>query len=308
MLKKKNKNKKIDIYTALMLPLMTMFLLNIGLIATTWAWYTASVSSGVNEIKAGATSSTANISIESANTYRLSAEPEETVNQLTNFVLFDGGSISLTGGNAYIFSITNEGTSHSGYYCLLAFKTDGGEVEKIYTENFGSQTTDGNEVTFIACLYDDATVSLQTFWGNPPEDIQTVEEVVELFKPQAEETQEEIITGDIDEMQQATSTTDITDEPTETTEDPVMGPTDPSSETEIVSDPSSEEINGGEPTTPVQEPEQSTAPSENEKKSTQTNGKAVVEEDNDEVGGTGEETSTEAKAEVVDNARSESGD
>ena len=54
MLRKKNKNKKIDIYTALMLPLMTMFLLNIGLIATTWAWYTASVSSGVNTIKAGA--------------------------------------------------------------------------------------------------------------------------------------------------------------------------------------------------------------------------------------------------------------
>ena len=53
MLKKKNKNKKVDIYTALMLPLMTMFLLNIGLVATTWAWYTASVSSGVNTITAG---------------------------------------------------------------------------------------------------------------------------------------------------------------------------------------------------------------------------------------------------------------
>ena len=37
MRRKKNKNKKIDIYTALMLPLMTMFLLNIGLVATTWA-------------------------------------------------------------------------------------------------------------------------------------------------------------------------------------------------------------------------------------------------------------------------------
>lgn len=53
MRRKKNKNKKIDIYTALMLPLMTMFLLNIGLVATTWAWYTASVSSGGNTITAG---------------------------------------------------------------------------------------------------------------------------------------------------------------------------------------------------------------------------------------------------------------
>ena len=281
MRRKKNKNKKIDIYTALMLPLITMFLLNIGLVATTWAWYTASVSSRVNSIRAASTWSTANIISQSASTYKLSTEVGIEPIEVS---LTDSESVSLAGGNAYIFSITNEGNSHSGYYCLLTFETEGGKVEKIYTENFGSQTTDGNEVTFIACLYDDATVSLQTFWGNPPEDIQTVEEVVELFKPQVEETQEEIITGDIDEMQQATSTTDITDEPTETTEDPVMGPTDPSSETEIVSDPSSEEINGGEPTTPVQEPEQSTAPSENETKSTQTNGKAVVEEDNDEVG------------------------
>lgn len=270
-----------DLIVALFMPVLTILLSMICLSVTTWAWFTASISTGVNEIKAASTWSTANISSQSARTYNLSTEVGFEPIEVS---LTDGELVSLTGGNAYIFSITNEGNSHSGYYCLLTFETEGGKVEKIYTENFGSQTTDGNEVTFIACLYDDATVSLQTFWGNPPEDIQTVEEVVELFKPQVEETQEEIITGDIDEMQQATSTTDITDEPIETTEDPVMGPTDPSSETEIVSDPSSEEINSGEPTTPVQEPEQSIAPSENETKSTQTNGKAVVEEDNDEVG------------------------
>ena len=50
----RRKKKDTDIYRILMLPLMTMFLLNIGLVATTWAWYTASVSSGVNTIKAGA--------------------------------------------------------------------------------------------------------------------------------------------------------------------------------------------------------------------------------------------------------------
>lgn len=188
MRRKKNKNKKIDIYTALMLPLMTMFLLNIGLIATTWAWYTASISTGVNEIRAASTWSTANISSQSANTYKLSTavgfEPIEVS-------LTDGELVSLTGGNAYIFSITNEGNSHSGYYCLLTFETNGGEVEEIYTENFGNQTTGSNDVTFIVCLYDDATVSLQTFWGNPPEDKQTVEEVVELFVPDSDVSSEE---------------------------------------------------------------------------------------------------------------------
>lgn len=54
MRRKKNKSQKIDIYRILMLPLMTMFLLNIGLIATTWAWYTASITSGRNTITAGA--------------------------------------------------------------------------------------------------------------------------------------------------------------------------------------------------------------------------------------------------------------
>lgn len=52
-MRRKKKNEKIDIYTALMLPLMTLFLLNMGLVATTWAWYTASVSTGVNSITAG---------------------------------------------------------------------------------------------------------------------------------------------------------------------------------------------------------------------------------------------------------------
>lgn len=52
-MRRKKKNEKLDTYRILMLPVMTMFLLNVGLIATTWAWYTASVSSGVNTITAG---------------------------------------------------------------------------------------------------------------------------------------------------------------------------------------------------------------------------------------------------------------
>lgn len=90
MRRKKNKNQKIDIYRALMLPLMTMFLLNIGLIATTWAWYTASVSSGVNEIKAGAD-------------LTVTVKNEEQEIQSTNgkYVLPSGdNTIQLTGGSA----------------------------------------------------------------------------------------------------------------------------------------------------------------------------------------------------------------
>ena len=99
MLKKKNKNKKINIYTALMLPLMSMFLLNIGLVATTWAWYTASISSGVNEIKAGV-----DVSVE---VYE-NNKPIEVQNN----------SCSLKAKNQYTFKFTH-GSAANGYYALI---------------------------------------------------------------------------------------------------------------------------------------------------------------------------------------------
>ena len=180
-----------DLIVALFMPVLTILLSMICLSVTTWAWFTASISTGVNEIKAASTWSTANISSQSASTCNLSTEvgiePIEVA-------LTDGEFVFLVGnatGNAYKFSITNEGNSHSGYYCLLTFKTADGKVEEIYTANFGSQTIGSNETTFIACLYDDTTVSLQTFWGNPPEDKLTVEEFVELFVPESEESSEE---------------------------------------------------------------------------------------------------------------------
>lgn len=80
----RRKKKDIDIYRILMLPLMTMFLLNIGLIATTWAWYTASISTGVNSIKAGVDVS-------------VSVSPEASVNN---------GIYSLQSGNEYTFTFT----------------------------------------------------------------------------------------------------------------------------------------------------------------------------------------------------------
>lgn len=101
MLRKKNKNKKIDIYTALMLPLMTMFLLNIGLVATTWAWYTARVSSGVNTIKAG-----------------VDVSVQVFEKGTDNPIEVQNNSVSLEAGKEYSFTFTS-GSAANGYYALI---------------------------------------------------------------------------------------------------------------------------------------------------------------------------------------------
>lgn len=101
MRRKQNKDKKIDIYRILMLPLMTMFLLNIGLVATTWAWYTANVSSGVSTIKAGV-----DVSVE---VFKEDSEiPVEVQNK----------SISLEANSSYTFRF-KPGSSANGYYALI---------------------------------------------------------------------------------------------------------------------------------------------------------------------------------------------
>ena len=101
MLKKKNNNKKIVIYKALMLPLMTMFLLNIGLIATTWAWYTASISSGVNSIKAG-----------------VDVSVEVSKEGLDDPIAVQNNSVSLEANSKYKFTFTH-GSAANGYYALI---------------------------------------------------------------------------------------------------------------------------------------------------------------------------------------------
>lgn len=47
------KRVKLEIYTALMLSFVIVFLLNIALFTTTWAWFLSSISTGVNTITAG---------------------------------------------------------------------------------------------------------------------------------------------------------------------------------------------------------------------------------------------------------------
>ena len=160
MRRKKNKNKKIDIYTALMLPLMTMFLLNIGLVATTWAWYTASVSSGVNEIKAVATESTVNI------------YPKPSSNDLTNVAALSNnesvqkgtnGLYTLESGITYIVELINNGSSASGYHCVFTvMDANGIEIGQFYTSNFQSSF----KFSISQQVGKGVKIKVKTLWGS----------------------------------------------------------------------------------------------------------------------------------------------
>lgn len=93
-MRRKRTDEKLDIYRALMLPLITMFLLNLGLIATTWAWYTASISTGVNTITAGpqvnVTVTQNGTSIPQQNGYYSLSENEECKIELSGGVASNG--------------------------------------------------------------------------------------------------------------------------------------------------------------------------------------------------------------------------
>lgn len=89
-----------DINIKLMVPLLSILVCTICLCATTWAWYTASVSTGVNSIVAGA-----NVS--------------ETVScgESCNVSKTDGVYILEPGD--YILSFTEIGKAEYGYYALI---------------------------------------------------------------------------------------------------------------------------------------------------------------------------------------------
>lgn len=132
----RRKKKDTDIYRIWMLPLITMFLLNVGLVATTWAWYTASVSSGVNEIKARATESTVSIY----------PQPSASSSGVTNVSATSGieaiqkgtdGIYTLESDTTYLVELTNDGSSASGYHCVFTImNTSGNEIGRFYTPNF----------------------------------------------------------------------------------------------------------------------------------------------------------------------------
>ena len=388
---RRKKNKKIDIYTALMLPLMTMFLLNIGLVATTWAWYTASISTGVNSITAGVGVSVtvkngSGTEIESTNEKYVLLSGENTIEltggpAATGYVVLmnieEGDTTStassiidlfftpvyaeesidkyyaeLSDSNPIFIKITVPSKKTLSISCLWK-ENDEGFISDI--ENKGYQTFSGGTINLMSTS---CTINLLNEEGTPLKQSEVMSSST-TYSQNTEEDMDAVITEEDTELKEITMpvidgyelVSVNGEDPKETyllvegqdnvfnavykkievtgdtpaQEDPLIEPT------EIVSDPSSEEINGGEesttveqepttpgqeqittpdePTPPVKEAEQFTAPSETETNLTRTNGQTVVEEENDEVGETGEEeTEIEENMEVVVNAQSESGD
>lgn len=111
-----------DINIKLMVPLLSMLVCTICLCATTWAWYTASVSTGVNSIKAGVSAS-AYIN----NVTNGSATPNED------------GSYTLTNdsdseASFTIYFSTNSGTAANGYLGLITIDQIG-EYSSVSSQN-----------------------------------------------------------------------------------------------------------------------------------------------------------------------------
>lgn len=161
---RKKKNEKLDIYTVLMLPLMTIFLLNIGLIATTWAWYTASVSTGVNEIKAG-----------------VDVSVQVFEEGSTNPIEVQNNSINLEAGKEYTFTFT-PGSSANGYYALITVSNPTVATNPItnlfMTTAYADEPTSSyavdlspnqNDASITMCLLQKKDVSISYIWkpSNP---------------------------------------------------------------------------------------------------------------------------------------------
>lgn len=382
MLRKKNNNKKIVIYKALMLPLMTMFLLNIGLVATTWAWYTASVSSGVNSIKAG-----------------VDVSVQVFEKGTDNPVEVQNNSISLEAGKEYSFTFTS-GSAANGYYALITVSnptvatnpitnlfmtTAYAESDELYAVEIPAENTT-KEITIHAA--EDKQIRFDYLWKSDEikhlgdekiaykeveyslisntESLLTIGKVEVVYTVTYMEGEKEIGKSDYradNDTVKVIAPDGFYLQPEENETDPVPqrsypiskfrnneltvtvvpneegtnnnSTDDPAEEDAVLVEAAPESVTGNageqsipsrteseaepttpgqeqittpdEPTLPVQEPEQSTAPSEFETNSTQPNGETVVEEDKDEPAGE-EETAIEENMEVVDNAQSESGD
>lgn len=107
-----------DINIKLMVPLLSMLVCSICLCATTWAWYTASVSTGVNSIVAGANVSETVTYDENCPECILQStegvyvlKPEESGEPKTYTVIFTPGSAE--NGYLALIDIENHGESYS---------------------------------------------------------------------------------------------------------------------------------------------------------------------------------------------------
>lgn len=156
-----------DFSIKLMVPLLTILVCTICLCATTWAWYTASVSTGVNSIKAGVNDSDIQITyIEntvSNEEASIAATSEPLVVNLVD------GYYNLANHIEYTVSIKNSGESTSGYHCMITViytPLDGEQITAVlYTDKF---TKDAG-IEFKLRPLIDCKIKIDTLWSNPPE-------------------------------------------------------------------------------------------------------------------------------------------
>lgn len=138
-------NNDIDIYIRLFIPILTILICMASLCLSTWAWYTESISTGINVIKAQASESTISINDGSV--------PAD-----------ESGYYTLEANTEYTVFIRNDGTSSSGYHCLVTvFKEDNSIAGTFYTAKIG---IDG--ITFYIKPAFQAKMQFNTMWGDAP--------------------------------------------------------------------------------------------------------------------------------------------
>lgn len=225
-----------ELMTRLFIPVTTILVSLVCFTLTTWAWYTASVSTGVNSITAATTFT--NVSATSdppVNTYNMSEEDNQTEFTPINVEIIEGQSQLLPGNQTYLFRLQNDGDSKSGYYCVLTFTaTDNSEVKEYHTQNFGTQTETGNELIFIVTLNKESYITCHTNWGNPPENTEIIryEDNIEVFEAPVIEESREVEPTEENEEQQKSSEVESQDNQSETVQEQETENIEASEETE----------------------------------------------------------------------------
>lgn len=225
-----------ELMTLQFIPVTTILVSLVCFTLTTWAWYTASVSTGVNSITAATTFTNVSATSEpSSNTYNMSEEGNQIEYTPINVEIMEGLNQLLFGNQTYLFRLQNDGDSKSGYYCVLTFTaTDNSEVKEYNTQNFGSQTETGDELIFVVTLNKDCYVTCHTNWGNPPENITIIgnEDSIEVFEAPVIEEDTETEPTEENEEQQKPSEVESQDNQSETVQEQETENIEASEETE----------------------------------------------------------------------------
>lgn len=193
MSKRSNNAHIDDINIRLMVPLITIVLCTACLCATTWAWYTANITSGTSTITAGATPSTITIT-PPANTLTTDEEAGISVLADTEPLSPDGdGYYKLEKGTQYKVEISNDGTSDSGYHCLFTVKDiDDNLIGIFYTDKFSRDYTYNFMIT-PGFENEVIKVKVDTMWGATPDNVKIVSENTDVVLSSDSESDNQLI-------------------------------------------------------------------------------------------------------------------